>query len=549
MVRASWILSVGLLCHAALGVRPGFTIERHRRSRKLADLVWNLVGGEGPADLDVNTTTVEQPQEVCPQCHGAFTNYYTMLHASSRPHAVAAIILIAGIILTWLMVDTAQLFFLPALFYWSKRLRLSPEMAAATLLAIGNGAPDMADEVVAAQLQDLPLGLSDLGGANICCMSLGSCLCLLIAYSSDNDMKSSLLPHPRHYLVVLLLYSSAIVAVAFILRRATVDFHHVCALPALYCVFLIYLFVKGRAEAEEDAQRPRGRRRSSTHIAIDDAMACLSPPEERYKTVAWALMLPFTLLRLATIPSCDMRWDPLRRALHTGCPTGLYVLCRMLGYIPTPDFNTAVATGAVLGAVTVMLFVSGGVPSVKLPGSALPWFYHGMTVVALVASALWLSALSDEITSSLEGLCRFYNISRLRSGFILLAWGNSASDLVAAYSISMMGEFALAFNGLAASQFFNIAVGFSMAMIMITWDTPEIILFQNGWPADISHPLLVCAVSILIVVIILALFSTVELQVKAPVWGAVLAAVYGAFLVYMWMNTSEDVPHQLGSVS
>ena len=84
-------------------------------------------------------------------------------HLETRPNLVAFCIFIVGTILTWLMMDTAQLFFLPALhlycirpcegfedpsysrslgkqvalvirFYWSKRLRLSPEMAAATLL-------------------------------------------------------------------------------------------------------------------------------------------------------------------------------------------------------------------------------------------------------------------------------------------------------------------------------------------------------------------------------------------------------------------------------
>jgi len=167
-----------------------------------------------------------------------------------------------------------------------------------------------------------------------------------------------------------------------------------------------------------------------------------------------------------------------------------------------------------------------------------------MTLLALVSSMLWLSALSDEMTASLEAVCRFYKISRLRSGFTLLAWGNCAGDLVAAYSIALMGEFSLAFNGLVAGQFFNTAVGFSTALMTVTWRHPQITVFANGWPSDISHPLLACTVSTLLVVATQAAFSVVDLHVRSPLWGVVLAAVYGTFFIYMWRNTSADVPNQ-----
>ncbi|CAE7261146.1 CCX1 [Symbiodinium natans] len=534
---------------AALAVRPGLKIERGRRlSRIFQSFLEDQT--DLARDSDRNAAKDDQWQRPCEQCQGAFMNYFSALQTATRPILVTVGIGMTIVVLTWLMMDTAQLFFLPALFYWSKRLKLSSEMAAATLLALGNGAPDMADAVAAAQLQDLPLGLSDLGGANLCSLSWGNCLCLLVAYMVDPDAKTAVLEHQGHYLVLLAFYGGAIVLLSLSLQQATVNFWHVCALTALYGAFLLYLLARNKIEEQmEGISGPTGRRRnSSTHVAMEDSLACLSPPDADSWRIsfAWALLLPFTLVRMATIPPCDLRWDTPRRVFHTMCPTGLYLLCRLLGYIPAPDFNGGVATAVVLILITVTIFITGGTSSsAKMSGSALPWFYSGMSLLALVSSMLWLSALSDEITASLEGLCRFYKISRLRSGFTLLAWGNCAGDLVAAYSISLMGEFSLAFHGLVASQFFNVAVGFSAALMTVTWKSSEKTLFDNGWPVDISHPLLACVGSILIVVAMQAVFSLVDLNVRSPCWSVALAANYGTFFIYMWMNTSAEVPYQL----
>mmetsp|Transcript_121024 Transcript_121024/g.287503 ORF Transcript_121024/g.287503 Transcript_121024/m.287503 type:complete len:559 (-) Transcript_121024:42-1718(-) len=536
---------------AALAVRPGIKVDGSRRLSRLLQKFLASEDRRSEFQDTLNTSTDDRWQrEMCDQCNGAFTNYFSTLQTATRPNLVAVGIMMLGAMLTWLMMDTAQLFFLPALFYWSKRLNLSSEMAAATLLAVGNGAPDMADAVAAAQLQDLPLGLSDLGGANLCCMSLGNCLCLLVAYMADPDSKSAVLQHPGHYLVLLAFYGSAIVLLAFSLQKATANFWHFCALTALYGAFLLYLAMRNHLEEAEDAHgmsRSGRRRNSSTDTAIEDAMACLSPPDSDSwpGSVAWALLLPFTLIRMVTIPPCDLRWDTPRRVFHTMCPTGLYLLCRLLGYIAAPGFNAGVATAVALAVTTVLIFLTGGTSSsAKTSGSPLPWFYNGMTLLALVSSMLWLSALSDEMTASLEAVCRFYKISRLRSGFTLLAWGNCAGDLVAAYSIALMGEFSLAFNGLVAGQFFNTAVGFSTALMTVTWRHPQITVFANGWPSDISHPLLACTVSTLLVVATQAAFSVADLHVRSPLWGVVLAAVYGTFFIYMWRNTSADVPNQ-----
>lgn len=161
-----------------------------------------------------NTLCGEKIDDLGHQCDGLFMNYYTILQDSHRPkhfsvddfsqviwmkrscilldllrdtwyihpscrrpHFLAAGIILLAVLLTWLMMDTARIFFLPALplgptisnkavfpivlkspktyifvtrrakyhalprFFWSKYLHLSPEMSAATLLVTSLGHP------------------------------------------------------------------------------------------------------------------------------------------------------------------------------------------------------------------------------------------------------------------------------------------------------------------------------------------------------------------------------------------------------------------------
>lgn len=205
-----------------------------------------------------------------------------------------------------------------------------------------------------------------------------------------------------------------------------------------------------------------------------------------------------------------MRWDGSRRICHAVSPVGLYFLFVVRGYVEMPDLKHAAIAAAVLLPLCVLIYIAGDKPAViKGTRADLPWLYMPMTLVGLVSAVLWLAALSKEITAILEGVCRYFQVSRLRSGFTLLAWGNCASDLVAAYSLAVMNEYPLALHGIVATQFFNVSVGFPSSLLVITWRSPNLAIFENGWPGSIRDPLLVCTCSIAVAVSTLALLCSI----------------------------------------
>ena len=70
-------------------------------------------------------------------------------------------------LLIWLLGDTAETYFSPALEKISKRFNMSPTLAGVTLLAFGNGAPDVFSSMIAAHKLKLFLAIGALVGAGL----------------------------------------------------------------------------------------------------------------------------------------------------------------------------------------------------------------------------------------------------------------------------------------------------------------------------------------------------------------------------------------------
>ena len=91
--------------------------------------------------------------------------YYCQLGAS--PAAFAPLCALLLLLTICCLGSTADLFFIPQLTLLSELLVLPPDVAGITLLAFGNGAPDVFTAVAVANRADFPLLLSDLLGGSV----------------------------------------------------------------------------------------------------------------------------------------------------------------------------------------------------------------------------------------------------------------------------------------------------------------------------------------------------------------------------------------------
>jgi len=123
-------------------------------------------------------------RDYCQDANSGLINYLEFRYCTIETGGIALIILSYIILITWLfllislLASTADEFFIPSLQYLSKALRLTPAVAGITLLAIGNGAPDVFTAMAATSSGDFTLTLAALLGASICisCFVLGAVL-------------------------------------------------------------------------------------------------------------------------------------------------------------------------------------------------------------------------------------------------------------------------------------------------------------------------------------------------------------------------------------
>eukprot|EP00930_Biecheleria_cincta_P087654 TRINITY_DN76889_c0_g1_i1.p1 TRINITY_DN76889_c0_g1~~TRINITY_DN76889_c0_g1_i1.p1 ORF type:complete len:528 (+),score=72.55 TRINITY_DN76889_c0_g1_i1:70-1653(+) len=473
---------------------------------------------------------------VCKQCQGAFVDYNELLKTTQRPVLVQICFVLMLFFLAWFMGDTAGNFFGPSLLFWTRRLKLSTSMAAC-LLAIGNGAPDMAGAVAAVELEDVPLQLSVLAGSSLCSICLANGAGLLASCCLPQEDVGELGLASGEMIEMVAFYILAMLVLILLLRGAVVKATEAWLLPAVYLLYLARLTI---FRSKEDLEKLGPKRRdSNVEVALEDSLACVAVPTEcsPVDLCWWLVTLPLNLLRLVTIPPCDKRWDQPRRALHAACPLGLLVFCLLTGSLPEEMSLLALSCLALLaGSISVWLWVMGGT------GSALPPYYGAMTLVTLVACILWLKTLSFEFLALLETFAHHIGVPRLRMGFTTMAWANCVGDIATTVALVRAGQASMAFVGTVSSQFLNLTIGCSLAFfVLLIQANGTAQLFPGGWPGSISSPLLVAAMGIFLALsILLGLGRYADGR-----WFPVLLILYVSFIGILYILTPDEVPWQL----
>jgi len=99
--------------------------------------------------------------------YDSFVDYDQLMKSLHRfGPAFGPILMVIWIVfLMWLLQSTADVFFVPPLVYLAKLLQLSPEVSGATLVALGNGIPDLCNSLsVGIEASDVPLALNNVFG-------------------------------------------------------------------------------------------------------------------------------------------------------------------------------------------------------------------------------------------------------------------------------------------------------------------------------------------------------------------------------------------------
>lgn len=335
-----------------------------------------------------------------------------------------------------LLATTADSFFVPQLETLSGYLDLSPEVAGITLLALGNGAPDVfaARAALTGAASDFPLMLSDLLGASVFISTCVLGAVLLTASRSHGAWSVDGEVFGRDVGV----YVAAVLGIFCVASDGSIELWEALLFLAIYVIYIALVVGQARlrkrrpavgggvdgAPLLEPAAAKGGR---AVMAGIDWATV---RGESAAARIQFVVEYPFSLLRWASIPGSDGAWDRRRRVWTAIAPpcVGL-ALCLDSPWNEANGFDYVgggpgayAAGGGALLAVAVWFATDDAAP---------PTWYPLIVLTAFAATIMWLDLVASELVAVIEALGRMLGISTSILGLTLIAMGNSVGDLVA----------------------------------------------------------------------------------------------------------------------
>eukprot|EP00927_Polykrikos_kofoidii_P017544 TRINITY_DN18010_c0_g1_i4.p1 TRINITY_DN18010_c0_g1~~TRINITY_DN18010_c0_g1_i4.p1 ORF type:complete len:561 (+),score=76.09 TRINITY_DN18010_c0_g1_i4:69-1751(+) len=421
--------------------------------------------------------------------------------AETLPVAVRTCLLIFWLLLLIsLLASTADLFFVPQLDALSQDLRLSEDVAGVTLLAFGNGMPDVMTATSAVtKADDFSLMMGEFFGAAtfIIVFVLG---CVIL---SDKGVVSV---HPNAFVRDAGCYSAvlALMIVAtwdgtiYLMEASSGGEKPLCASDVELNIAANSVLNHANDEREMmafasiDAARYEGSDVVSADASTDapeSQFYALETDDEEsrasvgdgdvdvlegfdttnadnfFSMVQLVVELPFTFARHASIPSAN--WDGKRRRLAVICPACGLQVC-LLSFGGWEGFEKKIGMVPVWLCLAVLgIVVGGGVLAGSSPAKR-PWWHVNLLVFAFACCVGWFNLLATECVSVLETFGLRFGISSSVLGITVLAWGNSVGDLVADTALARQGKSQTAIAGCFGSPLLSDVLGLGVALTSYT---------------------------------------------------------------------------------
>lgn len=461
-----------------------------------------------------------------------------------------------GLVL-WLLVvfmllsSTADLFFVPTLEKLSNDMGLSEEVAGITLLALGNGMPDVMSAFSSInKAQDFDLVMGDIFGA--ACFLPTICLGAVLLCNSG---KTAL--EPKTFLLITLAYLVEISFIVGITWDSSISVYESLGFFVFYAIYVFlvvqlsqYLRKRGLASVVRsvasgvavadaaqdggehglggapsgDAALPLDDEKAALRAAESDVLPGLSTSEIQGPLgwLAYVLELPFSLLRHLSIPAAT--WSARRRWLAAACPFFAAIIC-LLGFggdwasvtVPWGPLP-AVAWAALFGCIGAALVLRFSTPT------AAPRWHVLLVALSLLSVIAWFNIIANECVAILETFGLALNISSDMLGITVLAWGNCIGDLVADTALARSGQMRMAVAGVFGSLIFNDCLGLGSAITSYT-------LTKGNLPAALSLNNEVAGAAVMASVATTVLFAVICKFSLLRSFAAVLFVEYLGFMV------------------
>uniref|UniRef100_A0A182NKJ2 Sodium/calcium exchanger membrane region domain-containing protein n=1 Tax=Anopheles dirus TaxID=7168 RepID=A0A182NKJ2_9DIPT len=408
---------------------------------------------------------------------------------------------------------TADQFFCPTLAAIAKALNISEALAGVTILAFGNGSPDLFT-AVANPDADTELMFSELlGSAAFVIAVIGGAVLLIQPFAFA----------PWAISRDLAFFIAAVVWITLKAADERFSLFDSSVLIGLYLCFLVLViweFVRARQEVrrthsrisigggipEMHASYQNLRVRAEILIrrrdpATSNAVTTSATPgnevptneglfidfcdhvnpidPEEWNQAGWAmrafclLKAPFVLLLLLTIPIVDVTanrdgWCKLLNVCH--CLTLPLFIVYVNGFAFTTIAKVPLCIWVTLMATPFIIIVFQTSRTDRCPR------YHKMfTVLSFLGCIQVIYIVAQEVVSVLETLGIVMKLSKSVLGLSLLAWGNSVGDLFSNVALARQGYGKMAFAACFGGPLLNLCLGLGLTLMTKAFSSANLV--------------------------------------------------------------------------
>ncbi|KAL5061011.1 hypothetical protein RYX36_032615 [Vicia faba] len=427
----------------------------------------------------------------------------------------------------YILIQTAQHHFSIVTTKLASHLNLSPSMAAVTLLALGNGSPDVFSSLAALRAGQYRTGFGAIlsAGAFVSALVVGFVAIYAAPFSVD----------PAPFVRDVLFYLTAAMFLFYVYLSAEIFLWQAVGFVAFYLFFVGFVFymdlgianrrvkssvdLEGQVESYYDEKSPgSGEKEKEKH-------ASGLRGSFRWISKAWELPV-LTLLRLTIPQPAPSQWSRFYASANIAlCPLALLYACNSFMPLNHPIVFLLPNTLFPLWSVVLMTSFSLAFLHFVLEKEPPKTEHLPVVVVAFVMSVFWISTTAGELVNCLEALGTLLKLSPAFLGLTVLAWGNSVGDLVADVAVAKAGHPAMAMAGCFAGPMFNMLVGLGTALVIQTTN-----IYPKAYELNF-HVGIVIAFVFLLLSLMGSLLVITWSRFRVPrFWGFCLVGLYIAFM-------------------
>ncbi|GER55405.1 cation/calcium exchanger 5 [Striga asiatica] len=467
-------------------------------------------------------------------------NYSSVHTCLFRGTAVLSIpfLVLALLLQFYVLVKTAQDRFSVVVTKLSARMNLSPSMGAVTLLALGNGAPDVFASVAAVRGGQPRTGFGAIlsAGTFVSALVVGFVAIYAAPFSVD----------PAPFVRDVLFYLTAALFLFYVYLSAEIYLWQAVGFVGFYVFFVGVVFWMDLGYAGGERRKRSGDCGAELLGSVGDCEAlgldCENgglgelEVERRSKFGLWKIIekisrtwqVPVSTLLNLTIPETSpTKWSRFYQSANIAvCPLAFLYSCRSFMPLDHPVIFLLPNTHFPLWSIVFFGSCSLAVLHYALERDPPKSEQILVVLAAFAMSVFWISTAAGELLGCLAALGELLGLPPALLGLTVLAWGNSLGDLVADVAVARAGQPAMAMAGCFACPMFNMLFGLGTGLVMQTAE-----VFPEAYRLRF-HTSIVVAFVFLLVSLMGSLLVVIWNRFRVPrFWGFCLVALYVVFMV------------------